>query len=206
MRLRAFGNYALPHRRSDACSTPRSRARATLHRRRARRPAARADAAAHLRRGRRAAASPFLDLAANQVEFAKRAAGSHRAGVRQARPEARDGDDAERVAARGAAEDPRPEDRHGHGRPTWASSCSTRPRSRSRRSPRAPAAAMAAASSAARSGLGAGVALGQVMAQPAQPGSATPRRRARRRRPRRGSACRREARRRDGDARDASAS
>ena len=35
-------------------------------------------------------------------------------------------------------------------------------------------------------GLGAGVALGQVMAQPAQPGSATPPRRARRRRPRRG--------------------
>ena len=44
------------------------------------------------------------------------AAGGDRAGVREARPEARDGDDAERLAARGAAEDPRPEDRHGHGR------------------------------------------------------------------------------------------
>ena len=44
------------------------------------------------------------------------AAGSDRAVVREARPQARAGDDAERVAARGAAEDPRPEDRHGHGR------------------------------------------------------------------------------------------
>ena len=99
------------------------------------------------------------------------AAGSDRAGVRQARPEARDGDDAERLAARGAAEDPRPEDRHGHGRPTWASSCSTRPRSRSRRSPRAPAAGGGGIAGSAI-GLGAGVALGQVLAQPARPGPA----------------------------------
>ena len=38
------------------------------------------------------------------------------AGVRGHRPEARERDGAERLAARGAAEDPRPEDRHGHGR------------------------------------------------------------------------------------------
>ena len=58
----------------------------------------------------------FLDLAANQVEFAKQLQRGHRAGLREARPEARGRDGAERLAARGAAEDPRPEDRHGHGR------------------------------------------------------------------------------------------
>jgi hypothetical protein len=59
---------------------------------------------------------PFLDLAANQIEFAKQlqeATGASSAKLGLAL-EKRDG--AERQPARGAAEDPRPEDRHGHGR------------------------------------------------------------------------------------------
>jgi hypothetical protein len=59
---------------------------------------------------------PFLDLAANQIEFAKALSVRADAGVRGHRPQARGHDGAERVAARGAAENPGPEDRHGHGR------------------------------------------------------------------------------------------
>ena len=70
VRLRAFGNYSYRIADPRLFYTEISGTREQLHRRRPRRPAARADAAAHLRRGRRAAASPFLDLAANQVEFA----------------------------------------------------------------------------------------------------------------------------------------
>ena len=116
VRLRAFGNYS--YRIADPQlfynEISGTRERYTVDR--ARRPAARADAAAHLATRSAQSGMPFLDLAANQVEFAQGAAGRDRAGVREARPEARGGDGAERVAARGAAEDPRPEDRHGHGR------------------------------------------------------------------------------------------
>ena len=59
---------------------------------------------------------PFLDLAANQIQFAEALADAAGARVRQDRPQAREHHGAERLAARRTAEDPRPEDRHGHGR------------------------------------------------------------------------------------------
>jgi hypothetical protein len=59
---------------------------------------------------------PFLDLAANQVEFAKQLQEATGERIRQAGPGAGKRDGAERQPARRAAEDHGPEDRHGHGR------------------------------------------------------------------------------------------
>ena len=109
---------------------------------------------------------PFLDLAANQIEFAKPAARGDRARVRQARPGARSRDDAERQPARGAAEDPRPEDRHGHGRRRHGQVHAVPDRRRrSRSSPKAGGGGGGSGIAGDAMGLGAGVALGQVMAQ-----------------------------------------
>ena len=86
-----------------------------LHRGRARRPVARADAATHLGCGGRIGhAVPRPRGQPGRVRAG--AAQRDGAGIRGDRPEARRCHGAERFAARGAAEDPRPEDRHGHGR------------------------------------------------------------------------------------------
>ena len=59
---------------------------------------------------------PFLDLAANQVEFAQALHDELAPAFAKLGLKLEMRDDAERLAARGAAEDPRPADRHGHGR------------------------------------------------------------------------------------------
>ncbi len=106
----------LPGRRPEAVPHRNLRHARHLHRGRARRPAARADAAAHLGCGGVSSGIAFLDLAANQIEFANQLQQATVAGLREDRAQARRRDGAERVAARRVAEDPRPEDRHGHGR------------------------------------------------------------------------------------------
>ena len=179
VRLRAFGNYAYRIVDPRLFYTEISGTREQIHGLRPRRPAARPDAAAHLRcRRRERHAVPRPRRQPGRVRQC--AAGSDRAGVRQARPEARDGDDAERLAARGAAEDPRPEDRHGHGRRHGQVHAVP---------DRAVDPAFAAGAGGGEGGgivggavgLGAGVALGQTFANQLEPGPETPPRPARRR-------------------------
>ena len=202
VRLRAFGNYAYRIADPQLFHTEISGTREQLHGGRARRPAARPDAAAHLRRGRRAAASPFLDLAANQVEFAN--------ALQEATAPAfaKLGLKLEMVTMQNVS---LPEElqkildqKIGMGMVGDMGKFMQYQTAQS-----IPAFAAGAGGGGGGGivgdaiGLGAGVALGQVHGQPAQPGPATrPRRGAR---GGRGCGRRREARRGDGDARDASA-
>jgi hypothetical protein len=105
----------LPHRRPQAVPHRGVGHARTLLGRRPRRPAARHDAAAHQRRGG-LQRHPLPGPGGQPARVRQPAEGGQRRGVRQARPGARERDGAERQPARGAAEDPRPEDRHGHGR------------------------------------------------------------------------------------------
>ena len=59
---------------------------------------------------------PFLDLAANQIQFAQALATQLAPEFAKLGLQARRHDGAEHLAARRTAEDPGPEDRHGHGR------------------------------------------------------------------------------------------
>ena len=115
---------------------------------------------AHITDALRRVGIPFLDMAANQIEFAT-------ADPREPRPSVR-GElglklesvrGREPVAARRAAEDPRPADRHGHGRRHGR--YTQFQVAQSFRTPRAAAGRLAGVGA----GLGAGVAMGQVMAQ-----------------------------------------
>ena len=71
VRLRAFGNYNYRIADPKKFHTEISGTRDTYTAADARRPIARPDAAAHQRRGRARSGIAFLDLAANQIEFAK---------------------------------------------------------------------------------------------------------------------------------------
>ena len=107
---------------------------------------------------------PFLDLAANQIQFAEALATQLVPAFASIGLKLERHDGAEPVAARRAAEDPRPEDRHGHGRQRHGQVHAVPDRAGdSRNWPRARAAV--AASPAMRWGWAPASRMGQVLAQ-----------------------------------------
>ena len=116
VRLRAFGNYSYRIADPKLFHTEISGTRDTYTVADLDGQLRGADAAAHLRRGRVAAASPSSTWRPTRSSSRRRCRKPPRRRSPSHRAEARRRDDAERLAARGAAEDPRPEDRHGHGR------------------------------------------------------------------------------------------
>jgi membrane protease subunit (stomatin/prohibitin family) len=130
VRLRAFGNYS--YRIADPkLFTSRSPARASSTRSADLDGQLRALMLQHISDAVAGSGLAFLDLAANQVEFANQLQPGHHAGVRAAGPEARS-----RSRCR-TSRCPRSCRRSSTRRSawawsatTWASSCSTRPRSR----------------------------------------------------------------------------
>jgi hypothetical protein len=115
VRLRAFGNYAFRIADPKLFHTEISGTREELHRGRPGRPVARPGAAKHQQRhcGQR---HPVPGPGGQPDRVCQGLAQGAGARDGQARPAARRHDGAKRLAARRAAKDPGPEDRHGHGR------------------------------------------------------------------------------------------